>query len=314
MKLVIHAGIHRTGTTSLQRVMAANRATLAAQGVCYPGEGPNHQALAWGLFRGEAQPRDVIGRVVGAREAGQTTVVLSGEDFAIHRDLGWLRTVAAHVDTRVVFYLRRQDHWLMSWYNQHVKWPFDRVKSRMDPATFLGTMEDFHWIDYERLLRRWSRVLGPERVAVGVLERGQVADVTADFLDRLGVVRSALERGEEWANDSLPVHLLEVARHMGLHDMKGGRRTKVLNALRDGLADKAPAGKVSTVYSPAERNRVLARFAASNRAVAQQYLGRETLFLEPAPAPDAPYWRFPDVDRDTLLEEWVGPVIRALVP
>ena len=59
-----------------------------------------------------------------------------------------------------VFYLRRQDHWLMSWYNQHVKWPFDREKSRMDPQAFLATLEDFHWLDYERLLGRWSAVLG----------------------------------------------------------------------------------------------------------------------------------------------------------
>ena len=38
MKLVIHAGIHRTGTTSLQRMLAKNRAALAARGVAYPGE------------------------------------------------------------------------------------------------------------------------------------------------------------------------------------------------------------------------------------------------------------------------------------
>ena len=128
----------------------------------------------------------MLGLVAAAEAAGAGQVVLSGEDFAIHQDLGWLAAVAARVDTRAVFYLRRQDHWVMSWYNQHVKWPFDRAKSRMDPQAFLATLEDFHWLDYERLLGRWSAVLGPERVGVAVLEKGQVEDATADFLARLG--------------------------------------------------------------------------------------------------------------------------------
>jgi len=310
MRLVIHAGIHRTGTTSLQRTLAKNRAALLAQGVAYPGEAPNHQALAWELVRGQSGAREVLALVEGA---GAERVVLSGEDFAIQTDLAWLAAVAARHDVRVVFYLRRQDHWLASWYNQHVKWPFDARKSRMDPQAFLAALEDFHWLDYERLLGRWSAVLGAERIGVAVLEKGQVEDATADFLTRAGIDPAGLDLDAERVNDSLPVHLLEIARHLGLHAMKGGKRTRLLNALREGLADRAPVPPVATVYSPEERNRVLARYAASNRAVARRFLGRETLFLEPPPGPDAPYWRFPELPRDALLDDWVAPVIRALL-
>ena len=130
----------------------------------------------------------------------------------------------------------------MSWYNQHVKWPFDRRKSRMDPQAFLATIADFHWLDYWALVGRWQAVLGPGRVAVAILEPGQVEDVTGDFLDRLGLgPRRALEPGlsDERTNDSLPVHLLEIARSLELFDMRPGQRMRVLNALRAGLADKA---------------------------------------------------------------------------
>ena len=71
--------------------------------------------------------------------------------------------------------------------------------------------------------------------------------------------------------------------------------------------------RVATVYSPEERNRVLARFDAPNRAAAQRFLGREALFFEPPPGPDAPYWRFPELSRDALLDDWMAPVIRALL-
>jgi hypothetical protein len=310
MKLLIHAGIHRTGTTSLQRVLSRNRDALAAQGVAYPGEGPNHQPLAWELVRGQSGAREVLALVEGA---GAERVVLSGEDFAIHQDLGWLAPVAARHEVGVVLYLRRQDHWVNSWYNQHVKWPFDRVKSRMDPQAFLATLEDFHWLDYERLLGRWSKALGEGRVTVAVLEKGQVEDATADFLARAGIDPAGLDLDAERMNDSLPVHMLEIARHLGLHELRGGKRQRLLNALREGLADRAPPGRVATVYAPEERNRVLARFEAPNRAVARRFFGRDRLFLEPPPGPDAPYWRFPDLDRDALLDDWVAPVIRALI-
>lgn len=317
MKLVIHAGVHRTGTTSLQRVMEKERAALAARGVVYPGTETNHQGLAWALHRRQAGAAEVRAIIADARAAGAHTVVLSGEDFAIHRDLGWLGPVAAEVETRVVFYLRRQDHWVMSWYNQHVKWPFDPKKSRMDPQTFLAAIGDFHWIDYATLLDRWGTILGDACVGVGVVERGQVGNVTADFLDRLGVGPASGPDGivpqDERANDSLPVHMLEVARHLDLYDLRSGRRSRLLNALRSGLADKAPATPVSTVYSPEQRNAVLTRFAASNRAAARRWFGREGLFLEPPPGPDAPYWRFPDLSRDALMDEWIAPVIRALL-
>ena len=313
MQLVIHAGIHRTGTTSLQRFLAKNRAALAGQGIVYPGEENNHQALAWALHRGQADAEAVLALVAEGRAVGARTMVLSGEDFAIHRTLGWLRAVAERVDTRAVFYLRRQDHWLMSWYNQHVKWPFNREKSRMDPQAFLATVDDFYWLDYERLLGRWSAVLGEGRVAAGVLEKGQVEDTTADFLARLGVADEGFADDHARTNDSLPVHMLEIARHLGLYELKGGRRMKLLNALKTGLAERAPAQPVSTVYAPEERNQVLARFDASNRAAARRFLGREMLFLEPPPGPDAPYWRFPELSHDELLDDWIAPVIRALV-
>ena len=310
MQLVIHAGIHRTGTTSLQRTLARNRGALLARGVAYPGEAPNHQPLAWELVRGRSGAREVLALV---EAAGAPRVVLSGEDFAIHEDLGWLAPVAKRHDVRAVFYLRRQDHWLMSWYNQHVKWPFDPVKSRLDPQAFLAAIDDFHWLDYARLLGRWSAALGEGRVAAAVLEKGQVEDVTPDFLARLGIDAAGLELDAERTNDSLPVHMLEIARHLGLFELRGGKRMRLLNALRAGLADRAPAGRVTTVYSPEERNRVLARFEAPNREAARRFLGREALFLEPPPGPDAPYWRFPELPRDALLDDWVAPVVRALL-
>lgn len=305
MKLVIHAGIHRTGTTSLQGFLADNREVLLRHGVTYPGEGRNHQPLAWSLKQGRGKAADV-------EDAAGTggTVVLSAEDFCIHTDMRWLKELSGRHDIRVVFYLRRQDHWIMSWYNQHVKWPFDRRKCRMGKAEFLDTIGDFHWLDYAVLLDRWGEVLGAENVSAAVVEPGQVENVIEDFITRLGIPSDGLDLAATRKNDSLPVHLLEIARSLGMFDLPPNGRTRVIRALRAGLAHKTQEAK--TVYSPEERLRVLERFEASNRAVAERVFGRGKLFLEPPPRPDEPYFSFPEISHQELLQEWIAPVVKEL--
>lgn len=312
MRLLLHAGMHRTGSTDLQIFLADNREALAGRGVVYPGERRDHQDLAWALLRGDADGEDVL-RLLPRR--GAETAVLSAEDFFVHEDLGWLKAVRRRVEVEVLVYLRRQDDWLNSWYNQHVKWPFQRRKSRMSPQRFLASIEDFHWLDFETTLARWADALGEARVHVAPVEagrgaEGQVEDVIDDFRARLGLDPAGLRRQANRVNDSMPVHCLEIARHMGLHDMPPAARMRVIAALRKGLA--AHATEARTVFSPEERNAVLDRFEASNRATARRFLGREALFLAPRPGPDAPWWRMPEMDRATLLSEWIAPVVRAL--
>ncbi len=310
MKLLLHAGIHRTGTTSLQGFLTDNREALLRQGVSYPGDTPNHQPLAWSLKRGTGDVEDVRHLVESSGTVG--TAVLSAEDFCIQTDLKWLRRLSETFDTHVVFYLRRQDHWIMSWYNQHVKWPFDRHKSQMDKTEFLKHIGDYHWLDYAALLDRWISVLGEANVSAAVVESGQVEDVVGDFLPRLGIPTDDLNMESKRKNDSLPVHILEIARHLGVFEMPPRTRSRLMRALRAGLAHQSQPAK--TVYSPEERMQVLQRFESSNCTVAKRILGRGKLFLEPAPGPDEPYFDFPELSRQDLIREWIAPVMKELLP
>ena len=70
MQLVIHAGIHRTGTTSLQRCWRGTARRSQRAGVAYPGEAQNHQPLAWSLFRRQSGTAAVLELVEAARAAG----------------------------------------------------------------------------------------------------------------------------------------------------------------------------------------------------------------------------------------------------
>jgi len=278
-RLTLHIGIHRTGTTGLQRGLAANRDRLSALGKCYPLKGTNHQDIAWGLHRGKMTAKDLVRTLEPYANKGH--IILSGEDFCIHRNLDWLAPLKEIYDIDAIIYLRRQDHWLMSWYNQHVKWPFSRKHSVMTPREFLECLDEFHWLDFECMLGLWERALGREKVAVRIIEKGQVEDAIGDFLGHAGIDRNALKFDASAQNDSLPTETLEYVRRAGMYDIANPERVAIIGFLQE--VAKSAGCKARTLYTAAERQGVLDRFEASNRAVAQHWFGRDDLFLEGPP-------------------------------
>jgi hypothetical protein len=93
-RLILHAGTHKTGTTTIQGVLAANRAALAERGVYYPAEpaffgtpddaqsANAHFATALAIARYGDEDRRNLERFLGhLREVGGAyeTIVLSAE-------------------------------------------------------------------------------------------------------------------------------------------------------------------------------------------------------------------------------------------
>ncbi|MDB5526299.1 MAG: uncharacterized protein JWM58_4062 [Rhizobium sp.] len=278
-KLMLHIGIHRTGTTGLQRNLANNRDRLSAMGIAYPFQTNNHQDIAWGLHRGDLTGSALCERLQPFNASKQ--IILSGEDFCIHKSLGWLEPLKQVYDVEATIYLRRQDHWLMSWYNQHIKWPFSRRHSTMTPQAFMDCLPEFHWIDFDNTVQLWENAVGANKLTVGVVEKGQIGDAVADFLKLMGIGPADIEHDNSTHNDSLPTETLEFARNANLMDMKQGRRLATVNFLREVGRSSAHTGK--TLFTAEQRQGILQRFAASNEALARRRFGREQLFLEHAP-------------------------------
>jgi hypothetical protein len=278
-RLTLHIGIHRTGTTGLQRGLAANRDRLLKLGKCYPFKDTNHQDIAWGLHRGKLTGKDLVRKLEPYADKGH--IILSGEDFCIHRNLDWLGPLREVYDVDAIVYLRRQDHWLMSWYNQHIKWPFSRRHSVMTPKEFLDCLDEFHWLDFARMLGLWEQALGRDKVTVRIIEKGQVEDAIGDFLGHVGIDAKTLAFDASAQNDSLPTETLEYVRRAGMYDIANPERVAIIGFLQD--VAKSADCKARTLYTAAERQGVLDRFEASNRATAQHWFGRDALFLEGAP-------------------------------
>lgn len=312
MRLIIHGGIHRTGTTTLQRFFSGSRDQLLQQGFLYPFDATNHQRLAWDILAGRLSGPEMLRQLQKAGEGVEATaILLSGEDFCIHKDLRWLTPIRRHFDVEAHFYLRRQDNWLMSWYNQHIKWPFEKRKSRLNSDEFLQTIEDYYWLNYYWLAANWSEALGKNSVHLHVFE--EKTDVVADFCGRLGLRPDGGSAPPKSENASLPPQLLEFVRHFDLHSLAPGERTRFLSGLRRAWQDKKLPP--SNVYSPAVRNLILSRFAESNRRTAIEYLSKANgqLFSAESVPPDEPYSTPRLPSSAELMRDYVVPLVRALV-
>lgn len=78
MRIIIHGGMHKTGTTSLQHILAANRATLLEEGIWYPGPDAQHHRML-NVKDNDWTPIVCINSLQEAKQNGSETVILSGE-------------------------------------------------------------------------------------------------------------------------------------------------------------------------------------------------------------------------------------------
>ena len=81
MKLIVHLGLHKTGSTYFQHVLNDHAHRFAKHGLYYePQEGyPAHHFAAWRLLEGDARP--LAGMIAAARQARCDRVLISSEDL-----------------------------------------------------------------------------------------------------------------------------------------------------------------------------------------------------------------------------------------
>ncbi len=225
MKVTLHIGTEKTGTTSIQNALDRDRAALAAHGILYPRlfGSSNHMEIAVAAMDSDAgdelqmielgkqdcsHPEYVArlkSRLREERDAGSFHhIVLSNEHCHSRlRHLDAVRRIVDLVDVppedfEIIVYLRRQDRLAVSLYSTRLKLG---GQGGVFPPIRSGTLP--HYFDFFRLLSLYSEVFGPERLRVRLYDRERLegGDVVSDFyrLAQLGIVPSARPR----ANPSL---------------------------------------------------------------------------------------------------------------
>jgi len=178
--LFLHIGTHKTGTTSLQAMVAAHPAHFESQGLYYPRTGRagwGHHNIAWQLTGDERfDPRagtlaDLLDEL---RTADPSAVLVSSEDFEyLYRAPGQLSRLRRALDdlgyaVRIVVTLRRQSDYVESLYAELLK---HGLKADLDTfvsdALAQGGVSHGTWefrLIYDQLLDAFADVFGEDSV------------------------------------------------------------------------------------------------------------------------------------------------------
>lgn len=285
MHLHIHFGIHRTGTTSIHSTLVNNLERFKDQGVLYPELDVNHRHVrtAWQLISKKIDGKVLVDKIKEEATPDTKKIILSSEDFCQLKDPFWLKVLSSNFELTASVYLRRQDLWLESWYNQHIKWPWDKRFSSSTPEFFLSKKNEFYWLDYQWLLSQIEFFIPREKIYVQVMEKSSVKDTTIDFCSAAGIDYSNFDIKKP-KNESLSKCQLDVLRLIDLKPLLPRQRSKILKALRS--LDIIECDGSKTVFNAQQRKNILEDFARSNYAVAQNYFSRSDLFQEKVLYPD----------------------------
>ena len=289
MELYLHIGTEKTGTSSIQEFLRANRALLQTRGVAYP-QAPgdiNHiglAALGQDRDRGELWEKLGITSIAGRdkyriqlanelgtefREKEYDRAVMSNEHCSSRllsaEEVSSLRDFLSPLFSRIwiVVYLRRQDDFVVSTYSTGIK------SGRTTPLSFPKPARIRARYDYWSLLERWCGVFGRENIVCRKFEKQWLSggDLLTDFLSVIGCDASAEWQYPGNVNSSLDARALEFLRLMNLHltpDERPPRLVPKLEALSDGpLVD----------LSPADRGQLMKQLRDSNTLVAETYFG-----------------------------------------
>jgi len=260
-RLTLHAGLHKTGTTTLQRALHASRDTLAAQGVFYPDppEGTAHNRF----FRPELAHE--LGHALAAFYRSECArLLLSAEDLASHflrpdRAEAIRSTFARAFEIDVVIYLRRQDRLKESVYAEIVK------------RGFTGPIEadDHYELDFLRRLDALAATFGAEALRVRTFreDRADPGWLVRDFC-----TAAALDPGAVCVPAQRHNAALHRRKTLLLSEMPVGRGLIGREFVRHLAAAPAPEDDgMRFLASPETHRALLEAQAANNATVATRY-------------------------------------------
>ena len=314
---ILQIGTEKTGTTTLQTFLAANRDRLAERGFLYPrfcGE-INHTGLAaYALDAdrpdelkhpfGGLGPEDVpamrarLERRAAAELTGAQTVIFCGEHchsrLVTPGEVGRLRDFLAGFfdEVRISVYLRRQDQIALSLYST-------KLKSGVVPERVLPVPARADpYFNYDRFLALWEDAFGREALTVRLFDRQSLVggSIVDDFLATWAIGPGEAFRAVPNENGSVSIAAQEFLRlanpclgeaASGADPALRGRIVAALSRLHPGRGARPARAEAMAFYEA---------YRESNAAVLRRHFpGRDRLF-------DEDFDGYPDLADDRGLD------------
>lgn len=294
-------GFPKTGSTAVQTFLRENQQLLEKKGYCFPdftgviGDGNryrdrNGHFLAYNAgslkLRDEAAIRGRALRELGRLAGKFPNIILSDEllcKSSVRRENFWTNVLEDFhklgCELKVIVYLRRQDLFIESLWNERVK------SKHFETQSFTEYLEDgkvFEWpLDYYEFLKKTEKYINRENLIVRVYEKKQFEkeghSIFSDFLQCTG-----LELTDEYTKETVKKNLglrgnfIEIKRIINslpqYRELEDFMKGPVIAASASAQQDSLHAAV--TMFSREQQEQLLQKYEESNRKTAEIYLDR----------------------------------------
>lgn len=296
--IFVHIGMQKTATTTLQAICSYNRQRLLNTNILYPALRLNSLVKRYSINH-----RLLAQQWLSTLDAGYTSscsrywqknilpqlhqfpaanVLLSAEmlwdirpEKRSDERMEAMLTAFADYQPKIVVYLRRQDWWLESLYNQRVKNGFESrtISAFVKDELKAGSADIYSKLSY------WQAHFGKENLIVRIFEPAQfiTGSIVNDFFAQVGLTEIDTLRPAEQRNLKLRPELIKIKASINPHITSNLPRRFARKCFL-WLQKIMPTGNKRLLpYELALK--IMERYDKGNRIVAKELLGRKDELL-----------------------------------
>lgn len=268
--MLLHIGVHKTGTTAIQAALANARPKLGTYGVQYPGTHQAHRSIASSAMNrrlgwrpgGAPDPEPAAWQEFIRDSRSFAGVTVCSSEFFAESDDATAKSIVDAIgveNVHVVITLRNLGKILPSAWQQLLKSGYEVDYAEWLDNAFNAVEPDLHaksrnfWVRHRHniVVRRWADLVGPERVTVVVVDDADRSGIYSAFEQLLGIPAGELAAFRDESNNrSMTVPEAQFLRALNIA-VGGGKGWKpyshkqhdgLIKAMTEGRS--APAGEL----------------------------------------------------------------------
>jgi hypothetical protein len=296
--IYFHIGQTKTATTTIQAFLHKNRAWLSENGIFYPEVPSDHPLKTQHRFliNSMHENKDDFHEALSAwiylcdqiRQSHFETIVISEEVFwhlfeqnneKRIKAINWIRQQLNDFNVRIVCYLRRQDRWIESWYNQIVKTDVTYT-SQLSIDEFVERYIKYGLFDYYAVLSDWAAAFGDDNIIIRRFEQNYFinSDIIKDFCSIFGITCFDRASFPDDLQVSLPNFACDFSSIFNRSRRANSFKRIMVRVLSEFTGDKTDRRR----YLPFRLGReILDKYEPSNKLVASRFIkDGEDLFID----------------------------------
>lgn len=298
--LLIHIGMPKTGTSTLQKFLFINRKKLEEYGWSYPILSDDEIGIqeyagiescgnGYHIFKdwvsSDIKSKWDKGMESAIKRLKYENVIISSEHSYSDADKFIADAKKKYENVKVIVYLRRQDRAIESLYNQLIK---NGDEYNVFKKFIISNAVPENFLEYTLKLDQISQIIGKENLIIRIYEKQQLIgnDIVTDFLS---IIRIPLNWNDwnriEPVNPALKGNYLEINRLINSIQNVGNLFDDIWDDGNIGHNLRSVCARLSRVFnedkieqgffSVDERKEFLRKFASGNERIAREYLSRE---------------------------------------